>query len=82
MVRRYGEMKMATLNKQATYFKQVADVIGEEQAEIELQKVIDYGIGFDDEEDVSITSAFIFHESPQGFTFWSEISDEVEGLDW
>lgn len=67
---------MATINKNAIYFKQVASVIGDEQAEIELQKVIDSGKFCEDEDDLDMVSAFSFGSSPQGFRFWSKIADE------
>ena len=49
-------------------FKQVADVIGEEYAEYELQRVIDgVGIAYNDNK---VSHSFVLSESPQGEIFW------------
>ena len=49
-------------------FKQVADVIGEEFAEYELQRVID-GVGITCNE-ITVSNSFMLSESPQGEIFW------------
>lgn len=49
-------------------FEQVARVLGEVQAESELQQVIDSGVDVDIEEDMF--KAFIWSESPQGHPYW------------
>lgn len=57
-------------------FREVADVIGEEAAEIELQRVIDYPkdlIGEDSNE--SLTGCFYWDDTPQGSRFWIDISN-------
>ena len=72
---------MAIINKTALYFKQVASVIGDEAAEIELQKVIDSGIGFYGDRDVDhLSLVFIFSDSPQGGGFWRDIEDKSKSL--
>lgn len=49
-------------------FEQVAGVLGEAQAESELQQVIDSGVDVDIEEDMF--KAFVWSESPQGHPYW------------
>ena len=55
-------------------FKQVADVIGEESAEIELEKVIKSGVDITTTSE-TIDNTFIFSETPQGSEFWWDISN-------
>lgn len=72
---------MATISKTAFYFKQVAEVIGEEAAEIELQRVIDSGCLFTatcDSDD--LWCAFTFSRTPHGLAFWAEIADRYESI--
>lgn len=59
-------------------WKQVADVIGEERASIELQKVIDSGCTSLSASGNNIFEAFIWTETPQGLDFWWQI-DEGNG---
>tara|TARA_Y100000593_G_scaffold94032_1_gene191288 strand:- start:65892 stop:66449 length:558 start_codon:yes stop_codon:yes gene_type:complete len=56
-------------------FQQVADVIGEEAAEVELQKVIDYegAVWINLEED--LVDSFVWDATPQGGRFWDNIDD-------
>ena len=53
-------------------FKQVADVIGEDQAAIELARVIDYKNASINlrESEKSISAAFCTEATPQGYMFW------------
>ncbi len=65
-----------TIDKNALYFKQVAKVIGEEAAELELQKAWDARdcrlACFQEEQ--GILQAFPWGLSPQGQDFWCDIS--------
>lgn len=54
-------------------FKQVANVIGPELADHELQRVIDSGIYVDPE--VYLFTSFRFAESQQEYDFWDHVSD-------
>lgn len=58
-------------------FKQVADVIGESRAQIELFKVLTYSdpddLDFDDDQ-VYFDMVFIWCVTPQGHDFWSDIN--------
>lgn len=65
-------------------FKQVAAVIGEERAEIELQKVLDntsqieltteYGFTENSLKECELLNCFDFDGSPQGWDFWCDIN--------
>ena len=62
-------------------WKQVVDVIGEERAAVELQKVID----IKDNSEVSLEKeangvcyAFIWSHTPQGHSFWNDIDDGID----
>lgn len=59
-----------------TLFKEVAEVIGEKRAEIELTKVQQEGL------DVlfgsSVTAAFIWALTPQGVDFWQSVASGVD----
>lgn len=57
--------------KDLVCFVEVAKVIGEENATIELQKVIDSSIDID--KSYELPSAFVWEYSPQGTDFWSTI---------
>lgn len=60
-------------------FQEVADVIGEDAAEIELQRVIDYpenDIGNDIDE--CLINCFSWDSTPQGIDFWDAIDDGVK----
>ena len=61
-------------------FQEVADVIGEDAAEIELQRVIDSGIIEDLSciETKEVSGAFTWVSSPQGQAFWDAIDDGVK----
>ena len=52
-------------------FKQVASVLGDKQAKVELKAVIDSGIAFGDREDV--IDCFDWSSSPQGRSFWCDV---------
>lgn len=52
-------------------FEQVASVLGEVQAESELQQVIDSGLKV--EESILLSGAFIWAKSPQGYDYWREV---------
>ena len=54
-------------------FQEVADVIGEENAEVELQKVIDSEDTVWDEPDQDLIQSFIWGTSPQGDDFWRSV---------
>jgi len=55
-------------------FKQVADVIGEEAAEIELEKVLIYTNGcVGNTKAENVLYYFVFGETPQGSEFWWDI---------
>jgi hypothetical protein len=57
--------------KALKFFPQVAAVIGEEQSQIELTKVLHSGIEFDDR---YLINAFVWEESPQCNCFWMTIA--------
>lgn len=66
-------------------FKDVAKIIGEEVAEEELQKVIDYAI-LDDNDlrltehnvcDFGLLGAFNWSSTPQGGEYWSDIYGRI-----
>lgn len=54
-------------------FNRVADKIGEEKAEIELQKVIDSGITVNPNTDI-LAEAFHWELTPQGSKFWYDMT--------
>lgn len=56
-------------------FEEVANVIGEECAEEELQKVIDLGLIDDFDVELELLQAFRWSESSQGDYFWDCIHD-------
>lgn len=58
------------------YFEQVASVLGEVQAESELQQVIDSGLKVD--ESISLSDAFIWAKSPQGYDYWCGVLSNEE----
>lgn len=49
-------------------FKQVADVLGEEAAEVELREAIEH-LGHWPDVDLSLMAAFTWDETPQGINF-------------
>jgi len=57
-------------------FPQVASVIGESSAQIELFKAIHSDCEFDKSKS-KITSAFSWIKTPQGYNFWRRISQGV-----
>lgn len=61
-------------------FKQVASVIGEAKAQIELFKVVNCKrqvVLELDPKATDIVEAFSWDEAPQGYSFWSIIDDEI-----
>jgi len=76
IVEEQSETSPAITPRSLRCFREVADVIGEEAAEIELQRVIDYpenDIGNDVGE--RLINCFCWHSTPQGTDFWSSISN-------
>lgn len=62
--------------KQLKCFKQVADVIGEDNAQVELLSVLYTDrCWVQDKED--IIDSLVWHESKQGWEFWDDIDDGV-----
>lgn len=66
-------------------FKEVASIIGEEQAEIELGKVIKdfYGFGMYSYETLiseKLINSFPWSSSPQRAGFWCDIDDKLDEL--
>ena len=59
--------------KKAKCFEEVAEVIGEEAAEIELQKVVEAGIEFYAGD--YLRSAFGWITAPQGGDFWADVHE-------
>ena len=56
-------------------FRQVADVIGEYAAEVELQKVIDSESTCWDFPDEDLLASFVWSSTPQGGLFWNSIDN-------
>lgn len=65
-------MKKQLTPKDLDCFQGVADIIGDERAEEELQKVIDAGVEVNSNE-IQVHDAFIWNESPQRYDFWASI---------
>lgn len=65
------------INKEAKYFKQVARILGEEEAEKQLNIVLNSPITKLDDSwgasDCCLISLFSWGDSPQNHTFWSDI---------
>ncbi|QXN60148.1 hypothetical protein KUA24_81 [Vibrio phage HNL01] len=74
---------MQELNiKETRVFRQVASVIGEEQAEIELIKASESWTDRDIESievGLDLTRSFIWTDTVQGKDFWSAIASEMVG---
>jgi len=58
-------------------YKQVVSVLGEEQATIELGKVLDTNPGWLDIQEKDVWDSFSFDDSPQGYDFWDGVCDDA-----
>ncbi|CAH9012003.1 conserved hypothetical protein [Vibrio phage 199E37-1] len=63
--------------KDLAVFKVVAGVIGNDNAKVELDKVIKHDGCFVLSEEASVWGAFAWEDSPQGHEFWSDIACKV-----
>lgn len=75
IIQRPAEQKLEELKpREMACFEQVAEVIGEKQAEIELQRVIDtYECHNEELKTGKLFDAFEWSLSPQGSKFWNTI---------
>jgi hypothetical protein len=58
-------------------YKQVVQALGEEQATIELGKVLETNPEWLDTQEKDVWDSFSFDDSPQGYDFWDKVCDDA-----